>query len=203
VVRHTRAATQRSITVLIAIAGLVSACTAGSSPATTASPASNSSTAPVGSGALTSAPASSAAATAGSSTGSTGGTCKYLADSDVAALFPNAGAVKLTGADTPAGTVTSCHWGTGSLATKANVVQLVVDDLKLDVALVAAKKSLTANVTEPIAGLGDFGGFSTQEADIISIEFYKGTKTALLAVAVPGMTPAAVSTLALKIAAGL
>jgi len=82
------------------------------------------------------------------------------------------------------------------------VVQLIVDDIKLDVALVAAKKSLTANVTQPIAGLGDFGGFGSQEANIISIEFYKGSKTAILAVAVPGMTPAAVSALALKIAAG-
>ena len=202
-VRHTRAATQLSVTVLMVIAGLVSACTTGSSPATTASPASNSSPAPVASGAPTPAPTSTAAATAGSTNGSAGGTCKYLADSDVAALFPTAGAAKITGGDTPAGTVTSCHWGTGSVASKANVVQLVVDDFKLDVALVAAKKSLTANVTEPVAGLGEFGGFSTQEADIISIEFYKGTKTALLAVAVPGMTPAAVSALALKIAAGL
>ena len=201
-VRHTRAATQLSVIVLMVIAGLVSACTTGSSPATTASSGSNSSPAPVGSGAPTSAP-TSAAATAGSTNDSTGGTCKYLADSDVAALFPTAGAAKITGGDTPAGTVTSCHWGTGSVASKANVVQLVVDDFKLDVALVAAKKSLTANVTEPIAGLGDFGGFSTHEADIISIEFYKGTKTALLAVAVPGMSPAAVSALALKIAAGL
>jgi hypothetical protein len=200
-IRQTRAATQRSIIALIAIMGLVSACTTSSPPVTTASPPSSSNPAPVASG--TSAPTSPAAATAGSTNGTAGGTCKYLADSDVAALFPNAGVVKLTGADTPAGTVTNCHWGTGSLASKANVVQLIVDDLKLDAALVAAKKSVTDNVTEPIAGLGEFGGFSTHEADILSIEFYKGTKTALLAVAVPGMTPAAVSALALKIAAGL
>ena len=201
--RHTRVASQRSITMMIAIAGLVGACTTGSSPATTVSPASNVTPAPVASGAPTPAPTSTAAATAGSTNGSTGGTCKYLADSDVAAMFPNPGPVKLTGADTPAGTVTSCHWGPGSLALRANVVQLVVDDFKLDVALVAAKKSLTANVTAPIAGLGDFGGFSTQEADIISIEFYKGTRTAILAVAVPGMTPAAVAALAQKVAANL
>ena len=189
---------------LAVIVFLLSACTTGSAPATASAPATSSSptqaaSAATAAAATAAAPTSSAAATSGSASG----TCKYLSDTDAAAVLPSAGQAKVTGADTPAGTVTSCHWGPGSLASKANVIQLIVDDLKIDADLAAAKKSLAANVKTPIAGLGDGGGFSEQSSDMISIEFFKGTKTAVLAVSAPGMTADAVTALAQQVAANL
>jgi hypothetical protein len=194
-----RSSTRLSGAALAVMVFLVGACTTASVSATASAPAPSSSATQAASAATAAAPPSSAAATSGG----TSGTCKYLSDIDAATLLPTAGQAKVTGADTPAGTVTSCHWGTGNLVTKANVVQLVVDEFKIDVALVAAKKSLAANVKTPIAGLGDGGGFSEQSSDIISIDFFKGNRTVQLVVAAPGMTPAAVSALAQKVEANL
>lgn len=199
-----RSSTRLSGAALAVMIFLVGACTTASVSATASAPAPSSSATQAaseatGAAATAAAPPSSAAATSGG----TSGTCKYLSDTDAATLLPTAGQAKVTGGDTPAGTVTSCHWGTGNLVTKANVVQLVVDEFKIDVALVAAKKSLAANVKTPIAGLGDGGGFSEQSSDIISIDFFKGNRTVQLVVAAPGMTPAAVSALAQKVEANL
>lgn len=199
-----RSSTRPSGAALAVMIFLVGACTTASVSATASAPAPSSSatqaaSAATAAAATAAAPPSSAAATSGSASG----TCKYLSDTDAAILLPSAGQAKVTGADTPAGTVTSCHWGTGSVASKANVVQLVVDEFKIDVALAASKKSLAANVKTPIAGLGEGGGFSEQSSDMISIEFFKGTKTALLAVSAPGMTADAVAALAQKVAANL
>jgi hypothetical protein len=194
-----RSSTRLSGAALAVMVFLVGACTTASVSATASAPAPSSSATQAASAATAAAPPSSAAATSGG----TSGTCKYLSDTDAATLLPTAGLAKVTGGDTPAGTVTSCHWGAGNLVTKANVIQLLVDEFKIDVALEAAKKSLAANVKESIAGLGDGGGFSEQSSDIISIEFFKGKKTVQLVVAAPGMTPAAVSALAQKIAANL
>ena len=66
-----------------------------------------------------------------------------------------------------------------------------------------SKTRRTTWITTPIAGLGDGGGFSEQSSDMISIEFLKGTKAALLAVSAPGMTADAVAALAQKVAANL
>lgn len=185
-------------------AAVMTACGGGSSSAPSGAPAASTAASPsssatqAASGDTSAAPSSTAAAASGAS-----GTCKYLSDADAATLLPNAGQARVTTADAPAGTVTSCHWGTGTLATNTDVIVLIADELKIDAALAAAKESIDANVNEKIDGLGDSGGFSEKGSDSITVEFIKGKVTVQLTIATPGVNADAAAALAKKIAAKL
>jgi hypothetical protein len=188
---------------LLAIAAAMAACGGSSSktsttPAASAAAPTSSSATKASGGATAAAPTSTAAAASDSGSGA----CKYLSDSDAATVLPNAGQAKVTSASTPAGNVTTCHWGTSAGFTNAVVV--LVTELKIDAALAAAKESIDSSIEEKIDGLGDSGGFSAKAgADGIGVTFIKGKTTVLLSVGTAGANADAVAALAKKIAAKL
>jgi hypothetical protein len=127
-----------------------------------------------------------------------GGTCKYLSDSDAAALLPTAGAVKVAQAETPASKVTTCTWGAGG-----DRVLLVANELKSAAPVSAIKAEVVAAITEQIPGLGDVGGFETKTDTDVTVVFIKGTTQITLGVSTSGVNADAVAAAAKKIAAGI
>jgi len=191
------------------LAVVLAACSAGGG--TTNSVASAAPVAPTSNDATTSSatpasgqaspPASTPTAAAAASSGSEAGTCKFMSDADAATLLPNAAEAKVKFADTPAGSVTSCLWG--EALGQANRMILLVNELKIDPAIEAAKGSINDMITQKIDGLGDAGGFIQNDSDAIGVALIKGKSTVVLTVFSAGADPNAVAAMAKKIAAGL
>ena len=148
--------------------------------------------------AATKAAASPAAAATTAPSSSGGGDCKYLSDADASALHPNAGAVKVTSADTPAAKQTTCGWGTIS-----DGVLVIVSEVKIAAALDAIKTDLNKTAVGKIDGLGDLGVFETKDAGAVSVVFLKGKTQVLLTVSGTSVNADAVAAAAKKIAAKL
>jgi hypothetical protein len=187
---------------LLAIAAAIAACGGSSSKTSTtpaassAAPTSSSATKASG-GATAAAPTSTAAAASGSGSGA----CKYMSDGDAATLLSSAGQATVKTADTPAGKITTCVWG--AQLGQTNRIVLLVSELKIDVAVEAAKKAASTELKEKIDGLGDTGGFTEKGSDSVGILFIKGKTTALLTVASTGVNADAVAAVAKKIPAKL
>ena len=127
-----------------------------------------------------------------------GGTCKYLSDSDAATLASNAGAAKVTSAETTVASVTTCLW-----SGTTDHIYLVVTALNSSAPLTAMKAEMVASITETISGLGDVGGFVTKTATDVTVVFIKGSTQVSLIVSTTAANADAVAAAAKKIAAGL
>jgi hypothetical protein len=128
-----------------------------------------------------------------------GDTCKFLSASDASALLANAGSAKVVVVDAPASKLTTCTWGKISTAG----VLLVANELKAAAPASEIKAAMMASVVEPIAGLGDGGGFQSKTAAAVSVVFIKGSTVISLSVAATSVNADAVVAAAKKIANGL
>ena len=115
-----------------------------------------------------------------------------------ATLASNAGAAKVTSAETTVASVTTCLW-----SGTTDHIYLVVTALNSSAPLTAMKAEMVASITETISGLGDVGGFVTKTATDVTVVFIKGSTQVSLIVSTTAANADAVAAAAKKIAAGL
>jgi hypothetical protein len=188
--------------VLLALATAIAGCGASGSSSSAGAAASVGAatnaveTAPSG---ATNAGSTIAAATDTSAPAAGGDTCKFLSASDAAALLANPGPVRVAVADGPISKLTTCAWG--KILTAG--VLLMAQELKATAPVSEIKAAWLKDIVETIPGLGDGGGFQTKSADVVTVQFIKGSTLISLTVSATGVNADAVVAAAKKIADGI